>query len=198
MLLAFPNPASAENSKISLSCRNGATAALETAILGTLQSVAECRTQVPERKLVFMHLKSRFSPTAARPRRLENSSNGSRLILSVDDEPTILYTREMILQREGYDVLSAANGEDALRIFAMHAVDLVLLDYLMPVMDGGIVAQKMKEHKPLVPVIMVSANHAPEEALACAECFVPKGDGPVLLLKTIRQFLPPYANQRCA
>ncbi len=142
-----------------------------------------------------MHLKPPFWPTA-RSQGRENSRNG--LILSVDDEPTILYTREIILQREGYDVLSAPNGEEALRMFAAHAVNLVLLDYVMPGMDGGIVAQKMKEHKPSVPVIMVSANHIPEEALASAECVVPKGDGPLLLLKTIRQFLRPRENQRYA
>ena len=66
------------------------------------------------------------------------------VILSVDDEPSILFTRHKLLQAAGYDVLSAADGEQALHFFAMHAVDLVLLDYAMPGIDGGIVAREMK------------------------------------------------------
>lgn len=125
--------------------------------------------------------------------------NGAKLILSVDDEPGILYTREKILRGEGYEVLSAADGESALQIFAAHPVDLVLLDYVMPGIDGGIVARQMKGIKPLVPVIMVSANHVPKEALTCADCFVAKGEGPALLLEQIRQLLEPLSDAcRCA
>ena len=64
------------------------------------------------------------------------SKNGTRLILSVDDEPGILASRQLILENEGYEVLSATDGEQALRMFAGQPVDLVL-DYVMPGMDGG-------------------------------------------------------------
>src|SRR5208337_5017675 len=74
------------------------------------------------------------------------------LILSVDDELNLLQTREKLLQFVGYEVLSAADGKKALEIFAAHPVDLVLLDFRMPGMDGGIVAQQMKRRKPRVPV----------------------------------------------
>ena len=84
--------------------------------------------------------------------------------MSVDDEPGILVTRQAILENEGYEVLSAADGEQALRLFAVQAVDLVLLDYLMPGMDGGAVAQEMKNRKPLVPVIIVSASPVEEHS----------------------------------
>ena len=125
--------------------------------------------------------------------------NGSRLILSVDDERTILYTREVILQREGYDVLSAPDGEQALRLFSAHEIDLVLLDFVMPGLDGGVVARRMKLHNPQVPLIMVSANHVPEGALACTDAFVHKGDGPLLLLQQIQRLLAsPQALRRCA
>ena len=73
---------------------------------------------------------------------------GRRLILSVDDEPGILVTRQLILENAGYEVLSAADGEQALHLFRAHAVDLVLLDYVMPGMDGGVVAQEIKNAKP--------------------------------------------------
>jgi CheY-like chemotaxis protein len=111
------------------------------------------------------------------------------LILSVDDEPGLLYTREKILECEGYDVLSAADGEKALEFLETHDVELVLLDYKMPGMDGGTVATEMKRRGPTVPIIMVSGNRVPGEALASVDCFIPKGNGPELLLAATRQFL---------
>ena len=112
-----------------------------------------------------------------------------RLILSVDDEPGLLYTREKILECEGYAVLSAADGEKALEFLETHDVDLVLLDYKMPGMDGGTVAREMKRRAPTLPIIMISGNRVPGEALANVDCFIPKGRGPELLLAAIRQFL---------
>jgi CheY-like chemotaxis protein len=64
--------------------------------------------------------------------------------LSVADEPGILVSRQLILESEGYEVLSSADGEQALRMFAGQPVDLVLLDYVMPGMNGGVVAREMK------------------------------------------------------
>ena len=123
--------------------------------------------------------------------------HGNKLILSVDDEPVILFTREIVLQREGYAVVSARNGGEALKAFLRHAVDLVLLDYAMPEMDGGTVAQEMKQHKPQVPIIMVSANQVPDQAtLTYIDCYVTKGQGPVLLLEKIRQLLEPLSDAR--
>ena len=109
--------------------------------------------------------------------------------MSVDDEPGILLTRQAILEKEGYKVLSAVDGEQALRLFAVQAVDLVLLDYLMPRMDGGAVAQEMKKRKPLVPVIMVSGSSVPEDTLTCVDCFIRKGEGPALLLEKVERLL---------
>lgn len=118
------------------------------------------------------------------------SKNGARLILSVDDEAGILVTRQQILERQGYKVLSAANGEQALQLFAIYPVDLVLLDYRMPGMDGGIVAREMKQVKPDVPVIMVTASTLPDGVSSCADGFVDKGDGPAQLLDKIKRLLP--------
>ena len=85
--------------------------------------------------------------------------------------------------------MSAVDGEQALRLFAVQAVDLVLLDYLMPRMDGGAVAQEMKKRKPLVPVIMVSGSSVSEDTLTCVDCFIRKGEGPALLLEKIEHLL---------
>jgi CheY-like chemotaxis protein len=113
------------------------------------------------------------------------------LILSVDDEPGILVSRQLILEGEGYRVLSAADGEQALRMFAARPVDLVLLDYVMPGMNGGAVAREIKKHNPRVPVVIVSASPVEETSLGCVDCFLNKGAGPALLLEKIRQLLSP-------
>lgn len=118
------------------------------------------------------------------------SMNGTRIILSVDDEPGILVSRQQILEREGYKVLSAADGEQALRIFAEQPVHLILLDYVMPGMDGGVVAKKIRNHNPGVPIVLVSASPVDEQSLACIDCFISKGEGPALLLAKIKQLLP--------
>ncbi|MGB7554615.1 MAG: response regulator [Candidatus Korobacteraceae bacterium] len=115
--------------------------------------------------------------------------------MSVDDEPGILFTRQKFLENAGYEVLSAADGEQALHFFATHSVDLVLLDYLMPGMNGGAVAQAIKDQKPLVPVIIVSASPVEEQTLTCVDCFVRKGEGPALLLEKIRQMLNGMAHE---
>ncbi|MGB8768387.1 MAG: response regulator [Candidatus Korobacteraceae bacterium] len=119
------------------------------------------------------------------------SQNVPKLILSVDDEASILFTRHQLLQAAGYDVLSAADGEQALCFFAAHPVDLVLLDYVMPGLNGGAVAQKMKHSKRDVPIIMVSALSNAETTLTCADWFITKGDGPVSLLEAISRLLAP-------
>jgi CheY-like chemotaxis protein len=117
------------------------------------------------------------------------SKNGTRLILSVDDEPGILVSRQLILEGEGYTVLSAADGEQALRMFAEQPVDLVLLDYVMPGMDGGVVAEAIKNHNPRVPIVIISACPVDQQSLGCVDCFIRKGDGPALLLEKIKQLL---------
>ena len=122
------------------------------------------------------------------------SKNGHRRILSVDDEPGILFTREKLLQNAGYEVLSAADGEQALHFFTTHAVDLVLLDYLLPGMDGAVIARAMKQEKPLVPVIIVSASPVEDQTPTCVDCFIQKGEGPALLLEKIRQLLAPLST----
>jgi CheY-like chemotaxis protein len=93
-------------------------------------------------------------------------------------------------------VLSAADGSAALQLFAANAVDLVLLDYAMPGMDGGAVAQEIKRRRGTVPIIMVSASPIPEQILICADCVIRKGQGPALLLKKIDQLLSPTSKTR--
>jgi CheY-like chemotaxis protein len=80
------------------------------------------------------------------------------LILCVDDKRNLLEGYKMLLEQKGYRVLIATNGKDGIQAFKSHLVDLVLLDYHMPEMNGGEAATLMKESKPYVPVALLSGD----------------------------------------
>jgi CheY-like chemotaxis protein len=121
------------------------------------------------------------SPTATR--------DGHKLILSVDDDLTVLYTRYKLLSAAGYAVLSASDAVQALQLFGEHKIDLVLLDYALPEMDGGMLADAMKTHRPDIPILMVSGVEIPESVLAIVNGSVRKGDGAEQLMQSIEGVL---------
>ncbi|MDD5064385.1 MAG: response regulator [Phycisphaerae bacterium] len=80
-------------------------------------------------------------------------------ILVVDDEKDMLLVLEKRLIAEGYSVITTTKGRNAVSLAKSHHPDLVILDVVMPGMDGGEVAEKLKEH-PLtrsIPVIFLTA-----------------------------------------
>ena len=83
-------------------------------------------------------------------------------ILIVDDEPTIVDLLEEHLQSEGYDTAHAFSGEEALRVLDSVTPDLVILDLMLPGMDGYEVCRLMQQNPRLnhIPVIMVTARSA--------------------------------------
>ena len=113
-----------------------------------------------------------------------------KVLLCVDDEATGLLVRKMMLESQGYRVFTAENGPDALLLFSSEMIDLVVLDYSMPGMHGGVVAERMKELKPAVPILMLSAYvDLPGETLALVDKSVTKGESPPALLDAIAQLL---------
>lgn len=113
-----------------------------------------------------------------------------KLLLCVDDRAATLEVRKMLLEREGYDVLTAADGPSGLELFASREVDLVLLDYNMPEENGAVVARKMRALKPEVPVIMLSAYfEPPAEAAGFISAYVAKGQNPRVLLDQISKLI---------
>ena len=80
-------------------------------------------------------------------------------VLVVDDDPDILATVSQILEIEGYLVLSARNGQEALGVLDGQHPDVIILDLMMPIMDGWELRRRLAEHPAATtPVIVVSAD----------------------------------------
>ena len=67
-------------------------------------------------------------------------------ILIVDDEPSIIVPVQFLMEQNGYDVMVAFSGEEAMEIIAEKKVDLILLDIMLPVIDGFEVCQRVREN----------------------------------------------------
>jgi CheY-like chemotaxis protein len=114
----------------------------------------------------------------------------SPLILCIDDEALGLKIRKAVLEKEGFRVLTAADGSSGLNLFLGEPVEGVILDYFMPGMDGGQVALAMREQRPHVPILMLSANvNLPPEVVKVVDFTVLKGEGPTELLVKLRRML---------
>ena len=115
-------------------------------------------------------------------------------ILCVDDEENQLAVRKLVLEFEGYVVLTASSGQQALNLLALHHIDLVLSDHLMPGMVGTELARQIKARTPDLPVILISAvNEIPADA-ASADLFMSKLDGPAAMCQNISTLLTQSRN----
>ncbi len=115
---------------------------------------------------------------------------GPKTVLCVDDEAIGLRVRKILLEGHGFKVLTASSGQQGLAVFDEHQVDLVVLDYYMPGMNGGDVAAEMRRRRPQVPIIFLSAYFSlPPAALELANAFITKGDPPDVLIEKIEQLM---------
>jgi CheY-like chemotaxis protein len=115
-------------------------------------------------------------------------------ILCVDDEETPRTLRKLILQKQGYQVVTAASGAEALELLNRTKIDLVLSDQMMPGMTGTELTKSAKAMRPAMPVILISGvNEIPEDA-SYAFRFISKLGGPELLFKTVIDVLAAYGH----
>jgi CheY-like chemotaxis protein len=118
----------------------------------------------------------------------------SHLVLCVDDELIGLQVRKILLERAGYRVLTAPDGAAGLEVFAAEPVEVVVLDYSMPGMHGGEVATRMRQIKPEVPILLLSAYIGlPPEVISVVDLYMIKGEGPPLLLQKLSSLFQPVA-----
>jgi CheY-like chemotaxis protein len=120
-------------------------------------------------------------------------------ILIVDDDPDFVTICRMVLEAEGYEVLEAANGRQALEVLRQDRPDLVLLDVMMSTtLEGVDVSREMETDPELkdVPIIMVSsiatteyAAEFPDDEHIPIEGWISKPIQPAVLLRTIQRFV---------
>lgn len=122
--------------------------------------------------------------------RLKDGDTASQTILFVDDEPDILAVRRLVFEVVGYSVLTAGCGEEALALLQSHTVDAVVLDYLMPGMDGEETARGIRTMHPTLPIILSSCClSVPQRVLEIVNGSVNKGMRQELLLELLQQKL---------
>ena len=113
-------------------------------------------------------------------------------ILCVDDEETPRTLRKLILQKQGYQVITAASGAEALELLDRANINLVLSDQMMPGMTGTELTKSVKSLRPTMPVILISGvNEIPSDA-SHADRFISKAGGPDLLFEAVVEVLTAY------
>ncbi len=122
-------------------------------------------------------------------------AQNSHLILCIDDELVGLRVRKLLLERAGYKVLTAMDGPAGLEIFKKEPVEAVVLDYSMPGMHGGEVASLMRQTKPEIPILLLSAYIGlPADVTSTVNLYMTKGEGAPVLLKKLRSLLHPVST----
>jgi len=110
-------------------------------------------------------------------------------ILCIDDAEIALRVRKLMLTIAGYEVVTAPSGEEGLELFKRDPVDLVIADHFLTGKTGTEIAREMKTIKPHVPILIVSAASDTPEGIEFADGFLPKGESPEVLLRTIVRLL---------
>ncbi len=122
---------------------------------------------------------------------------GPETILVVDDEEDILLLCRVNLEFEGYNVITASSGAEGLELARSSRPSLVLLDVMMPTMDGWHVLEALKDSPGTAdtPVVMLTARVQGEDQMrgwsGGAADYIMKPFSPVALLETIRSVLHP-------
>lgn len=116
-------------------------------------------------------------------------------VLLVDDDPAIVASVRALLENDGYQILTARNGEEALETFTAHRedIDLIILDLVMPRMSGEECLDKLLEIDPEVKVLGISGYYIDDNAYQKIEpkvkMFMPKPIEPALLLTLVERIV---------
>jgi len=116
-------------------------------------------------------------------------------ILIVDDEPSIIVPVQFLMEQNGYDVLVAFSGEEAMEIIAEKKVDLILLDIMLPVIDGFEVCQRVRENLQWnkIKIILLTALGSDanvEKGLALgADAYITKPFSNVDIVEKVKELL---------
>lgn len=122
--------------------------------------------------------------------------SNTRRVVCIEDEPEMIDLVKLILSRKGFQVTGAMGGREGLEVIARDNPDLVLLDLMMPDMDGWEVYQKMKADDAMkaIPVIVVTAKAQSIDKvlglhIAKVDDYITKPFGPQELLESVEKVL---------
>jgi DNA-binding response OmpR family regulator len=111
-------------------------------------------------------------------------------ILIVDDDQNILRLYKEELEDEGYIIVTASNGQEAIEMFEKEDPDLVTLDILLPDIDGIKLLRQMKEKKPRLPIIMSTAyDYRDDFAVWASEAYIVKSSDMTELKAMIKKLI---------
>jgi CheY-like chemotaxis protein len=111
------------------------------------------------------------------------------VILCVDDEELPLTLRKLVLEKAGYEVITALSAATALQVLKTTKVDLVLSDHLMPATTGAELARELKANYPRLPVVLLSGVNEVPIGADIADAFISKVEGPERLCAEIALLL---------
>jgi CheY-like chemotaxis protein len=109
-------------------------------------------------------------------------------VLCIDDNAQCLGVRKLLLEIEGFSVLTARTGPRGLKLLSQTPVNAIVLDYKMPHMDGLEVARAIRLTHGSLPILLLSGYpHLPKELLEIVDSFVMKGQAADVLIKELRR-----------
>lgn len=126
----------------------------------------------------------------------------AKRILAVDDEKHILRLVQINLEKAGYDVVTASNGREALEAVAAQKPALIVMDVMMPEMDGLEALQKLKDDPATadIPVVMLTAKAQDADVFqgwqSGADLYLTKPFNPIELLTFVRRILDAQSDQK--
>ncbi len=116
-------------------------------------------------------------------------------IIIVDDRPDDLQTMNMILSREGYEVITANDGQEALDKLESTPIHLILIDIMMPHLSGLDLLRILRQRLRLnIPIVLVSIKPEKEVDISSVNGFVQKPFSPQTLINTISNTLATHTN----
>jgi len=126
---------------------------------------------------------------------VDKKENSKKRILVVDDEPDFLMAIKAMLEVNGFEVLAATDGQEGLSVARLEKPDLIVLDLMLPKMDGYKVCRFLKfdEKYRMIPIIMLTARGQEDDKQLGkemgADFYIVKSERPEILLKKINEFL---------
>ena len=119
-------------------------------------------------------------------------------VLICDDQPDIVNALKIFLKPEGYSLLEASNGKEAVEMVRTQKIDLILMDIMMPVMDGIMATDQIREFSN-VPIILLTAKSETEDVVlglnVGADDYITKPFAPMEVLARVRSQLRRYHMQ---